>query len=128
MHCNNYKASSELNLLNYFLVLASHYLYLEIKKLQLEQKIPSPSVSHSKVLCSFSCFLTEYGKRLMICVLIYEAYMSLRELRSDFMATVADNSHFNGTELQLKERLLGALVTVIAKCSEKMPTPSGTTN
>lgn len=64
----------------------------------------------------------------MICVLICKAYMSLRELYSDFMATVAYNSHFSGTELQLKERLLGALLTVVAKCSVKMPTPSGTTN
>lgn len=127
MHCNNYKASSELNLVNYYSVLATHYLYLEIKQLQLTKK-PSPSVSHLKVLCSFSCFLTEYGKWLMICVLICKAYMSLRELHSDFMATAAYNNHFNGTELQLKERLLGTLVTAIAKCSVKMPTPSGTTN
>lgn len=79
-------------------------------------------MSHSKVLCSFSCFLTECGKWLMICVLICKAYMSLRELHSDFMATVAYNSHFNGKELQLKERILGASVTVITKCSVKMPT------
>lgn len=64
----------------------------------------------------------------MICVLICKAYMSLRELHSDFMATVAYNNHFSGTQFQLKDRLLGALVTVIAKCFVNMPTPSGTTN
>lgn len=64
----------------------------------------------------------------MICDLICKAYISLRELHPDFMATVAYNSHFRGTEFQLKERLLGVLVTVIAKCSVKMPTPSGNTN
>ena len=80
MHCNNYKTSPGLNLVNDFLVLATHYLYLEVKNLQQGHKKPSPSVSHSKALCSFSYFLTEYGKRLMISVLICKAYLRLVEL------------------------------------------------
>lgn len=53
MHCNNYKASLELNLVNYFLVLATHYLYLEIKKLQLEQKTQPISESFQSSLFFF---------------------------------------------------------------------------
>lgn len=74
MNCNNYKTSTGLNLVDVFSVLVTHYLYLEMKKIQQGQKNLSPSVSHSKALCSFSCFLTEYGKWLMISVLICKAY------------------------------------------------------
>lgn len=85
--CNNYKISSGLNLVHYFFSSGiSLFAYRKekasarTKKKKSHQKTSSPSVSHLKALCSFSCFLTEYGEQLMTSVLVHKAYPRLVQL------------------------------------------------
>lgn len=81
--CSNYRTSSVLNLVHdFFSSCISLFTYRKEeasarikKKKESHQKATSPSVSHLKAPCSFSCFLTEYGEQLMTSVLVRQVYL-----------------------------------------------------